>query len=96
MTYVARVVAVEDGTGFQIAVNNEGDAFYVTDCCGASAKGCDGYTGCRACYEEIDPGLGGVPAVEWFAPHRREAVRKANEFFQRVLLRSLRGASEAS
>ena len=35
--------------------------YYLTDCCGASAKGCDGYIGCRACYREIDPLLGGVP-----------------------------------
>jgi len=24
-----------------------------TSCCGASAKGCDGYLGCRVCYQEI-------------------------------------------
>lgn len=37
--------------------------YYLTDCCGASAKGCDGYVGCRSCYAEVDPGLGGLP--EW-------------------------------
>ena len=30
----------------------------LTSCCGADAKGCDGYTGCRWCYREIDPLLG--------------------------------------
>lgn len=30
----------------------------LTSCCGADAKGCDGYTGCRWCYREIDPSLG--------------------------------------
>lgn len=38
-----------------------GMRYYLTPCCGASAKGCDGYIGCRACYAEIDPSLGGVP-----------------------------------
>lgn len=30
----------------------------LTSCCGADAKGCDGYTGCRWCYREIDSSLG--------------------------------------
>jgi hypothetical protein len=30
----------------------------LTRCCGADATGCDGYTGCRSCYREIDPMLG--------------------------------------
>lgn len=30
----------------------------LTGCCGATAKGCDGYTGCRACYDEVDSRLG--------------------------------------
>lgn len=38
-----------------------GMRYYLTDCCGASAKGCDGYIGCRACYNEVDPVLGDVP-----------------------------------
>lgn len=44
--------------------------YYLTDCCGASAKGCgpyteddEGYVGCRACYTEIDPALGGCPGL---------------------------------
>ena len=32
----------------------------LTGCCGATAKGCDGYVGCRDCYEEIDPRLGSM------------------------------------
>lgn len=35
--------------------------YYLTDCCGASAKGLEDYVGCRSCYEEIDPGIGGCP-----------------------------------
>lgn len=35
--------------------------YYLTECCGASAKGMEDYTGCRSCYAEIDPALGGVP-----------------------------------
>ena len=30
----------------------------LTSCCAMDAKGCDGYTGCRWCYREIDPSLG--------------------------------------
>ena len=30
----------------------------LTSCCGATAKGCDGYIGCRDCYREIDSFLG--------------------------------------
>lgn len=41
--------------------------YHPTPCCGASAKGCDGYIGCRACYHEIDPAFGNVP-VEPFRP----------------------------
>ena len=29
-----------------------------TNCCGSSAKGCDGYTGCRNCYREVESYLG--------------------------------------
>ncbi len=35
--------------------------YALTACCQASAKGCDGYIGCRACYAEVDPKLGGPP-----------------------------------
>ena len=30
----------------------------ITACCGASAKGLEGYIGCRSCYEEVSPRLG--------------------------------------
>ena len=29
-----------------------------TNCCGSSAKGCDGYIGCRDCYREVESYLG--------------------------------------
>lgn len=43
---------------------SDGTMYYLTDCCGASAKGCDGYVGCRKCYQEVDPALGDVPNEE--------------------------------
>lgn len=36
----------------------EGMYVGLTGCCGATAKGCDGYIGCRECYQECDPMLG--------------------------------------
>ena len=42
----------------------DGQPFYITDCCGASAKGsANSRTGvcCRACYREIDPMLDSIP-----------------------------------
>ena len=35
-----------------------GQLIGLTYCCGASAKGCDGYTGCRKCYNEVEDYLG--------------------------------------
>lgn len=42
-----------------IIINSEIGNIGLTACCAAGAKGCDGYIGCRNCYEEIDPDLGG-------------------------------------
>ena len=36
----------------------------LTMCCQASGKGCDGYIGCRACYEEVSPFFGGCWSLE--------------------------------
>lgn len=36
----------------------QGEYLGLTSCCGATAKGCDGYVGCRLCYSEIDSALG--------------------------------------
>lgn len=36
----------------------QGQYVGLTGCCGADAKGCDGYIGCRWCYRECDPMLG--------------------------------------
>jgi hypothetical protein len=41
----------------------DGFRYYLTDCCGASAKGMENYVGCRGCYRPIDDGIGGLP--EW-------------------------------
>lgn len=35
-----------------------GSLLGLTACCGATAKGCDGYTGCRNCYREVESYLG--------------------------------------
>jgi hypothetical protein len=35
-----------------------GQLIGLTHCCGASATGCDGYTGCRNCYNEVEDYLG--------------------------------------
>lgn len=48
-----------------LVAESDGMRYYLTDCCLASAKGCDGYVGCRACYQEIDPELGGIPDKVW-------------------------------
>jgi hypothetical protein len=59
-----------DDTGL-IVIDADGRPWYVTDCCRASAKGMDDYIGCRNCYHEVSPSLGGIPDIAWFAPHRR-------------------------
>ena len=35
-----------------------GQLIGLTACCGASAKGCSGYIGCRKCYKEVEDYLG--------------------------------------
>lgn len=35
-----------------------GELIGLTYCCGATAKGCDGYIGCRKCYSEVESYLG--------------------------------------
>lgn len=41
-----------------------GQRFYLTPCCGASAKGLEDCIGCRNCYAEVDPRLGGIPGSD--------------------------------
>lgn len=55
------VVTVVGRDEVGVIAQSDGMSYYLTECCGASAKGCDGYIGCRACYQEIDPELGGTP-----------------------------------
>jgi hypothetical protein len=85
--YVSRVVGVDPATGYTVAVDNDGNAGFVTDCCGASAKGCDGYTGCRACYAEIDPGLGGLPDPIWYAPQHRARIAGFNDWLLDMIVK---------
>src|SRR3954469_24517966 len=59
-----RTLGREAATGYLVSTDTDtGERWYVTDCCRASAKGSSNSpTGvcCRACYAEIDPGLGGI------------------------------------
>lgn len=41
----------------------DGLVYPLTPCCDASAKGCDGYVGCRGCYEEVSPAFGDCAIV---------------------------------
>ena len=36
----------------------DGMAYYLTTCCGASAKGSGGGVCCRSCYQEVEPWMG--------------------------------------
>lgn len=55
-----KILGREISTGYLVALI-DGTTCYVTDCCHASAKGSMGTVVCRACYQEIDPGIGGIP-----------------------------------
>jgi len=44
--------------GWTVYPNGEATVYPLTPCCGATGKGCDGYTGCRSCYEEVSPLFG--------------------------------------
>jgi hypothetical protein len=46
----------------------DGIRYYLTECCGASAKGIEGGVGCRSCYRYIDDALGGAAMAPDF-PH---------------------------
>lgn len=87
--YVSRIVGTDKATGYEVAVNNDGNASFVTPCCKASAKGMENYTGCRACYNEVDPGLGGVPDAEWFAPQHRERIAGFNDWLIDMIVKSV-------
>lgn len=54
------VVIGRDQVG--VIAQSMGMRYYLTECCGASAKGGAEGTICRACYRPIDEALGGVPA----------------------------------
>src|SRR3954468_909149 len=68
-----RTLGRDAATGYLVSTDTDtGERWYVTDCCRASAKGSTmSPTGvcCRACYAEIDPGLGGiVPTTTTLVP----------------------------
>lgn len=45
-----------------------GMRYFLTDCCGASAKGLEDCIGCRGCYHEVDPSLGDVYTAKRYGP----------------------------
>jgi len=51
------VTTISMGVDADLAISG-GMVYYLTACCKASAKGCDGYIGCRACYQPIADSLG--------------------------------------
>lgn len=55
----AVIVLGRDAVG--VIAESDGMRYYLTDCCGASAKGCEDYIGCCACYREVHPALGDAP-----------------------------------
>jgi hypothetical protein len=54
-----------DRYGLEYVKDDDGFAFYLTPCCDAATNGSIATgvpaTVCRACYNEVDPLLGGVP-----------------------------------
>jgi hypothetical protein len=56
--YAAQGVTLVGVGELGVVAESHGMRYYLTPCCGASAKGLDGYIGCRSCYEEVDPRLG--------------------------------------
>lgn len=50
-----------DRHGLRYVVTQDSGAFYITDCCDASAKGSNGVIVCRSCHDEVDPRLGDTP-----------------------------------
>lgn len=70
-----------DRNGFEWVTNRDGDQFYITDCCDASAKGGEHGTVCRRCYRSIDPSLGGIP--EPFPEDDSPTSRESRERFDR-------------
>jgi hypothetical protein len=61
MTSISDGIVVLGRNRVGIVAEHDGFRYYLTECCGASTKGCDGYIGCRACYGEVDWALGGLP-----------------------------------
>lgn len=45
----------------------------LTDCCGASSKGLDGYVGCRACYKPVEAPCG-LGVADNYLPHLEQWV----------------------
>lgn len=62
MTAQAEKVLVLGRDAVGIVAENGFMRFYLTDCCGASAKGMEHGVGCRACHRGIDPWLGDAGA----------------------------------
>lgn len=59
-----RLVLGRDRNG-PVVQDADGDTWYITDCCGASAKGGEMSIVCRSCYQDVDPALGDVPDADF-------------------------------
>lgn len=55
------IVLGRDDIGVIAEMTDTRMRYYLTECCGASAKGSMGTVVCRACYVEIDWSLGDLP-----------------------------------
>lgn len=56
---MANIIMAEAPIALAYEVHEDHAVVYpLTPCCHASGKGCDGYTGCRACYQEVSPLFG--------------------------------------
>jgi hypothetical protein len=54
-----------DAEGYLVYRNRDGMDIRLTECCHASAKGLDDCVGCRNCYGEVDPAIGGQPVAPY-------------------------------
>ena len=61
--FTVRLVG-RDEIGYVAQIDGWDHRYYLTDCCGASAKGVERGVACRSCYRLIDPMLGGTLSLE--------------------------------
>lgn len=78
-----------DRYGLEYVRGDDGEAWYITPCCDASAKGWETGTVCRACFRDIDPALGGIvePLPEDMTDKDRAALEWSRDMTRRFLQR---------